>query len=88
VRDPFEVDPGCDIVRTLESHTTAERGVKPRFYGDTPWMDSALTSAAGIPTVVFGPGGGGAHAVVEWSNLDEVASAARILTRVAADFCG
>ncbi len=88
VREPFEVDPECDIVRTLKCHTTAERGVQPRFYGDTPWMDSALTSAAGIPTVVFGPGGGGAHAVVEWSNLDEVAMAARILTRVAADFCG
>jgi acetylornithine deacetylase len=88
VRDPFEVDREAPIVRTLRAHTSAVRGVEPRYYGDTPWMDAALMSAAGIPTVVFGPGGGGAHAVVEWSNLDEVAQAVEILTRVAQDYCG
>jgi acetylornithine deacetylase len=87
VRDPFEVDRGADIVRVLRRNTASLRGAEPRVYGDTPWMDAALTSAAGIPTVVFGPGGGGAHAAVEWSNLDEVAMAAEILVCVARDFC-
>ena len=36
------------------------------------WIDSALLADAGIPTVIFGPGGEGAHATVEWVNLDEV----------------
>src|SRR6185369_11960791 len=66
-RDPFEVNEDAEIVQILKTQLGA-----PRIYGDTPWMDSALTSAAGIPTVVFGPGGAGAHAVVEYSNLDEV----------------
>jgi len=88
VRDPFEVDPNSALVRMLRKHTAAARGVEPRLYGDTPWMDSALTSAAGIQTVVFGPGGGGAHAAVEWSNLDEVAMSVEILVRVATEFCG
>lgn len=88
VRDPFEVDADEHIVRLVRQHTAAIRGVEPRVYGDTPWMDSALTSAAGIPTVVFGPGGAGAHATVEWSNLDELALAADILVRVAREFCG
>ncbi len=87
VREPFEVDPAEGSVQILRARVAAERGVEPRFYGDTPWMDSALTSAAGIPTVVFGPGGGGAHAAVEWSNLDEVAVAARVLETVAIEFC-
>jgi acetylornithine deacetylase len=88
VREPFEVDREAPIVRTLDVHVAAVRGAEPLYYGDTPWMDAALTSAAGVPTVVFGPGGGGAHAVVEWSNLDEVAQAVEILTRVAQDYCG
>ncbi len=82
VREPFEIDREAGIVRLLESRLHS-----PKIYGDTPWMDSALTSAAGIPTVVFGPGGGGAHAAVEWSNLDEVAKAAEILAEVATLFC-
>jgi acetylornithine deacetylase len=50
-------------------------------------MDSALLSAAGIPTVIFGPGGEGAHAVVEWSNLEHVERCAEILAAVAREFC-
>lgn len=87
IRDPFEVDTGAGIVRILERHVAGGRGVQPRYYGETPWFDAALISAAGIPTVVFGPGGGGAHAAVEWSNLDEVATAARVLEQVAIEFC-
>jgi acetylornithine deacetylase len=87
VRDPFEIDPAAPIVKLLRTHISVCRGTEPPIYGDTPWMDSALTAEAGIPTVVFGPGGGGAHAAVEWSNLDEVEQAAEILVRVAQDFC-
>jgi acetylornithine deacetylase len=32
-------------------------------------MDSAFLAAAGIPTVIFGPDGAGAHADVEWVDL-------------------
>jgi acetylornithine deacetylase len=86
-RDPFEVDPEEEIVRILVGAVSAETGIQPLLYGDTPWMDAALLSAAGIPTVVYGPGGGGAHAVEEWSNLDEVATCAEVLARVARQFC-
>jgi acetylornithine deacetylase len=86
-RDPFEAPADAEIVSVLGSEIAAARGREPRVYGDTPWMDSALTAAAGIPTVVFGPGGGGAHAVEEWSNLDEVELAVEILARVARRYC-
>ena len=52
------------------------------------WTDAALIAAAGIPTVVYGPSGEGAHAVVEWVDL---ASLRRVhdvvLLAVARDFC-
>lgn len=87
VREPFEVSLDEPIVRTVQSKATAMLGREPGEIGQTGWMDSALLSAAGIPTVVFGPGGEGAHAVVEWSNLEHVERCAEILAAVAEEFC-
>ena len=57
------------------------------MYGDTPWMDAALLQAAGIPTVVFGPDGAGAHSTEEWVDLASVDTCTKALTEVAAEFC-
>jgi len=74
-------------VRMLLAKTTTILGYEPVEIGQSAWMDSALLSAAGIPTVIFGPGGEGAHAVVEWSNLEHVERCAEILAAVAREFC-
>jgi acetylornithine deacetylase/succinyl-diaminopimelate desuccinylase family protein len=87
VREPFETSLDKQIVRTLLHKTSMILGHEPIEIGHTGWMDSALLSAAGIPTVVFGPGGEGAHAVVEWSNLEHVERCTEILTSVAEEFC-
>jgi len=88
VRDPFEVAEDADIVVVLRRAASTTLGREPAVVGETYWMDSALLSAAGIPTVVIGPGGAGAHAVVEWSDLKQVSQCADILSRTAAEFCG
>jgi acetylornithine deacetylase/succinyl-diaminopimelate desuccinylase family protein len=87
VRKPFETSLDEPIVRMLLHKTSTILGHAPVEIGQTGWMDSALLSAAGIPTVIFGPGGEGAHAVVEWSNLEHVERCAEILTAVAEEFC-
>ncbi|HYB00081.1 MAG TPA: ArgE/DapE family deacylase [Ktedonobacteraceae bacterium] len=87
VRNPFETSFEEPIVQTLLNSASAILGYAPEEIGHTGWMDSALISAAGIPTVVFGPGGEGAHALVEWSNLVQVEQCAEILTALAEDFC-
>jgi acetylornithine deacetylase len=51
-------------------------------------MDSAILAGAGIPTVVFGPGGEGAHAVVEWVDLASVERCADVLLAAVQEFCG
>jgi acetylornithine deacetylase len=58
----------------------------PRIEGDR--LDSAFISAAGIPSVLYGPGGEGAHAEVEWASIAETIACARTLTEVARKFCG
>jgi acetylornithine deacetylase len=50
-------------------------------------MDSSILSDAGIPTVIFGPNGAGAHADEEWVDLDTLAQCRRIYVRAARMFC-
>jgi acetylornithine deacetylase len=87
VRNPFEISLEETIVQTVLRKATTILGHEPAEIGQTGWMDSALLSSAGIPTVIFGPGGEGAHAVVEWSNLEHVERCAEILAAVAEEFC-
>lgn len=86
-QEPFEVDPEALVVTTLRSAAADTLGAPPPVVGDHPWMDAALTSAAGIPTVVFGPGGAGAHAVEEYADLGSVGRCADVLVAMACRFC-
>ena len=52
------------------------------------WTDAALIGESMIPTVVFGPGGEGAHADVEWVSLEDVERCAAVFLSVATEFCG
>jgi acetylornithine deacetylase len=87
VREPFEVPAGARIVQTVDRAVARVRGAAPAHIGDTPWMDAALLQAAGVETVVLGPAGAGAHAEVEWVDLESVYALAEILARAAADYC-
>lgn len=86
-RESFEVSLQEPIAQAVLRHAQRLLGREIAEIGSTAWMDSALLAAAGIPTVVFGPGGAGAHAVVEWSDLTQVEQCAEILAAVAEDFC-
>lgn len=87
VRDPFEVDINEPIAQLVLKHAREITHREPPIIGETGWMDSALLSAAGIPTVIFGPDGDGAHAAVEWVNLDHVEQCRQVYLAVAREFC-
>jgi acetylornithine deacetylase len=87
VRQAFEVSPGAPIVRTLDQAVRKTLAREPEYFGDTPWMDAALLQAAGIETVVFGPAGGGAHAAIEWVEMESVAEVAAVLSEAALEYC-
>ena len=86
-REPFEVDASAEVVTTVRSCATAALGSEPEVVGVSFWADSALLSAAGIPTVVFGPGGEGAHAEVEWVDVGDLESCIEIYVAVASELC-
>jgi acetylornithine deacetylase len=87
IRDPFEVAEDAPIVKTVYHQAAKQLGRQPKFIGGLGWMDSALLSAAGIPTVIFGPGGEGAHAAVEWADLDQLEQSCEILLATVQEFC-
>ncbi len=87
-REPFETTPEAPIAACVSRAARAVLGRNPEVIGDAPWMDSALTQAAGVDSVVFGPHGAGAHADVEWVDLESCARLAEILAEAAADYCG
>jgi acetylornithine deacetylase len=82
-RDPLEVDEQAEVVRLVR----AAAGGAP-VTGAPYWTDAAFIAAAGIPAVLYGPGGDGAHAAVEWVSLSETASVTRTLVTVAEELCG
>jgi acetylornithine deacetylase len=88
VRDPFEVAPGAAIVKAVDAAAERVLGRRATHIGDTPWMDAALLQAAGVETVVFGATGAGAHADVEWVELESVEKLGEILAEAAVDYCG
>ena len=87
VRNPFEVSEDAEIVQVLKAATTEVRGEEPAFIGKAGWADSALLSAAGIPTTYFGPGGFGAHGAEEWVDVDSLEAFAKILAATAHAYC-
>lgn len=52
------------------------------------WTDAAILGAAGIPSIVFGPGGAGLHGIDEYVRTEEVRTCADALVALAAAFCG
>lgn len=87
-RSPFEQPPESEIVVIVRDAATAVIGAPPAFVGEAGWMDSAILSAAGIPTVIFGPDGAGAHADVEWVDLVSLEQCRKIYVAAARAFCG
>jgi acetylornithine deacetylase len=82
VREPFSIAPDAEIVGLVRDAA----GGAP-LVGAAYWTDAAFIAAAGIPTVLYGPGGAGAHAVEEWVSVSETNAVAGVLVDVAAKLC-
>jgi acetylornithine deacetylase len=87
VREPFEIGRDADLVRLVAAATAEVLPEPAPIAGASYWADAAFIAAAGIPTVMFGPGGEGAHAVEEWVSVSDTEAVARILVALATRLC-
>ncbi len=74
-RDAWQADAdGCaaEFSSLLSDALRSSGATPPSQVGAPYWMESALWQAAGVPTVVCGPAGGGLHAVDEWVEVAQL----------------
>jgi acetylornithine deacetylase len=86
-RVPFETRADEPIVVCLRRHATEALDHVPNVRGEPFWTDCAILKEAGIPCLLFGADGAGAHAATEFAVIESVETLARILERTALDFC-
>jgi acetylornithine deacetylase len=82
-RDPYEAATDNPFVELVQ--LTAGVG---ELVGAPFWTDAALVAATGIPTVLLGPIGEGAHAEVEWVDLASLERLHDVVVRVVRAWCG
>ena len=87
VREPFEIGRDEEFVSAVAAAAAGALPEPPEIAGASYWADAAFIAAAGIPTVLFGPGGDGAHAIEEWVSLSDTEAVARTLIALAARYC-
>ncbi len=86
-RGAYSIEAAHPLVRQLKRVAQARLGADVPLIGSSWWMDSALFGEKGIPTVVLGPKGTGAHAREEWVDLASVEQCLAIYTDLIAEFC-
>ena len=70
-RPPYRLSPSAPLPTALAA-VLASRGLPAGPVGMSFWTDAAILAGAGIPSVLFGPGGAGLHSVEEYVNLADV----------------
>jgi acetylornithine deacetylase len=81
-REPFEINPSHRFPQLVRRAAGVDR-----FHGISFWTDAALLASAGIPTVLYGPAGAGAHATEESVELESLERCSLVYLEVARAFC-
>jgi acetylornithine deacetylase len=85
-RDAYEIDAGSQLP-TLLREAAKTAGCGASIAGMTFWTDAAILGAAGIPSVLFGPGGAGLHSIEEYVIVDDVCRCRDALVNLARSWC-
>jgi acetylornithine deacetylase len=85
-RPAYQIPAGHELPRLLASCAMAA-GADGRVTGASFWTDAAVLGHAGIPSVLFGPGGAGLHSSEEYVNVSDVLVCRDALADLARQFC-
>jgi acetylornithine deacetylase len=83
-RPAYEIDADHGLPQRLQ-RLARERGGVGDFVAMSFWTDAAVLGAAGIPAVLFGPGGAGLHGREEYVNVAEVLTCRDALAALAGE---
>ncbi len=85
-RRAYELPADHDFVRRVRA-AAASAGANSELSGVSFWADSAVLGEAGIPSVLFGPGGAGLHGIEEYVRIDDVLVCEAALANLARAVC-
>lgn len=88
VRQPFETDEHSEIAMCLLKQIEVNLGKAPNLRAEPFWTDASLMDQAGIPCLLFGADGYGAHSAEEWVDIESVRQLTDVVYGVICDFCG
>jgi acetylornithine deacetylase len=88
VRQPFEASEDSDIARSVLQHAESVLGTAPSLRAEPFWTDASLLDQAGIPCLLFGADGAGAHSAEEWVDTRSVEQLTDVLEGVIGEWCG
>ncbi|KAI0423311.1 tryptophan synthase beta subunit-like PLP-dependent enzyme [Xylaria grammica] len=84
---PFSISRDHPFVQATVDAVGQSLGERPVLRGGPFWADSALLSAEGIATLIWGPRGEGLHAKEEYVYSDSVTCVADTLSTIARGYC-
>ncbi|WP_445443882.1 M20/M25/M40 family metallo-hydrolase [Clavibacter sp. km1a] len=87
-RAAFEADVEGPLARAVLDSGERITGAAVPHRGEPFWTDAGLVQEAGIPCILLGVTGGGAHAAEEWAEVDSIRRLADVLEGAILDFCG
>ena len=85
-RPAYEIGPDHELPHLLAA-ALAHAGGTPRTTGASFWTDAAVLGQAGIPSVLFGPGGAGLHSHEEYVTVADVIRCRDTLMELIRRFC-
>jgi len=82
-RSPYQVE---------SDHALPQAMLRAAGTGSAPigmsfWTDAAILGEAGIPSILYGPTGGGLHSIEEWVNVQSVLKCRDALVNLIRDWC-
>ena len=82
-RSPYQVESDHSLPQAmLRAAGTASAPIGMSF-----WTDAAILGEAGIPSILYGPTGGGLHSIDEWVNVQSVLKCRDSLVNLIRDWC-
>jgi acetylornithine deacetylase len=86
-RPAYEVPENHELPLTLAASIAQIGAGTPVVTGASFWTDAAVLGQAGIPSVLFGPGGAGLHSTEEYVVLADVVTCRDALVELALRYC-
>ena len=81
-RPPYRLPETTPVAQALGVRLSA-RGLDATPTGMSFWTDAAVLAGAGIPSLLFGPGGAGLHSIEEYVQVDDVLVCRDVLAETA-----